>query len=134
MMWLLFFVRRYCAKLLYELEFHSADDISGMPSRYVELLGAGTKIEPSPANYLADMDSGFYVSSYLRSWALESQLRDSLREQFGNDWFAKRDAGSMLQELWSLGQKPTADELLKEVSGAKLEMSAVHDRIRENLR
>jgi hypothetical protein len=40
----------------------------------------------------------------------------------------------MLQELWSLGQKPTADELLKEVSGAKLEMSAVHDRIRENLR
>jgi hypothetical protein len=134
MMWLLFFVRRYCAKLLYELEFHSADDISGMPSRYVELLGAGTKIEPSPADYLADMDSGFYVSSYLRSWALESQLRDSLREQFGNDWFAKRDAGSMLQELWSLGQKPTADELLKEVSGAKLEMSAVHDRIRENLR
>jgi hypothetical protein len=80
------------------------------------------------------MDSGFYVSAYLRSWALESQLRDSLREQFGNDWFAKRDAGSMLQELWSLGQKPTADELLKEVSGAKLEMSAVHDRIRENLR
>ena len=29
--------------------------------RYVELLGDALKIEPSPANYLADIDSGFYV-------------------------------------------------------------------------
>jgi hypothetical protein len=133
MMWLLFFVRRYCAKLLYELEFHSSDDLSGMPKRYVELLGNGTKIEPSPYNYLADMDSGFYVSSYLRSWAFESQLRDHLRERFGNEWFTQREAGSLLRELWAEGQKPTAEELLKDVTGAELEMSAVHDRIRENL-
>ena len=36
---LLFFVRRYCAKLLYELEFHAADDPTTMQDRYVELLG-----------------------------------------------------------------------------------------------
>jgi hypothetical protein len=132
-MWLLFFVRRYCAKLLYELEFHTADDLSGMPKRYVELLGDAVKFEPSPYNYLADMDAGFYVSSYLRSWAFESQLRDNLRERFGNDWFAKREAGSLLRELWAEGQKPTADELLKDVTGAEIQMSAVHDRIRENL-
>jgi hypothetical protein len=134
MMWLLFFVRRYSAKLLYELEFHTSDDISGMPKRYVELLGNATKIEPSPANYLADMDSGFYVSSYLRSWALETQLRDNLRERFGSEWFTSREAGSLLRELWAEGQKPTADELLKEVSGAQLELASVHDRIREALR
>jgi len=134
MMWLLFFVRRYCAKLIYELEFHTSDDISGMPKRYVELLGDAVKLEPSPSNYLADMDSGFYVSSYLRSWALESQLRDSLRERFGNEWFAQREAGSLLRELWAEGQKPTADELLKDVAGSELEMSSVHDRVREVLR
>jgi hypothetical protein len=134
MMWLLFFVRRYCAKLVYELEFHTSDDISGMPKRYVELLGDALKLEPSPSNYLADMDAGFYVSSYLRSWALESQLRESLRERFGNEWFARREAGSLLRELWAEGQKPTADELLKEIAGAELEMSAVHDRVREALR
>jgi hypothetical protein len=134
MMWLLFFVRRYSAKLLYELEFFGSDDISGMPKRYVELLGNATKIEPSPANYLADIDSGFYVYSYLRSWALETQLRDNFRERFGTEWFASREAGSLLRELWAEGQKPTADELLKEVSGAQLEMAAVDDRIRETLR
>jgi len=128
---LLFFVRRYCAKLLYELEFHAADDPTTMRSRYVELLGDALKVEPSPTDYLGDIDSSFYVSSYLRSWAFESQLRDFLREEFGSDWFAQREAGSLLRELWELGQRPTAEELLKDVTGQTLEMAAVGSRIRE---
>jgi hypothetical protein len=133
MMWLLFFVRRYCAKLLYELEFHGNGDVAAMPRRYVEVLGDALKIEPSPANYLADIDAGFYVYSYLRSWAFEAQLRDRLRERFGNEWFATREAGSLLQELWAEGQRPTADELLSEVSAGELEMEAVGERVRETL-
>ena len=70
---------------------------------------------------------------YLRSWAFEAQLREFLRGEFGNEWFARRDAGDLLRELWSLGQGPTADELLKDVTGAKLEMAAVADRVREGL-
>src|SRR5438034_7474810 len=66
---LLYFVRRYAAKLLYELEFHATDDVTTMRDRYVELLYDALKIGVTPANYLADIDSGFYVSSYLRSWA-----------------------------------------------------------------
>ena len=133
-MWLLFFVRRYSAKLLYELEFHGNGALEGMSKRYLELLGDALKIEPSPANYLADIDEGFYVYSYLRSWAFEAQLRDHLRTRFGTDWFASREAGSLLQELWAEGQRPTADELLEQVTGAKLEMEAVADRVRESLR
>jgi hypothetical protein len=131
---LLFFVRRYCAKLLYELEFHVADDPTTMRSRYVELLGDALKIEPSPADYLDDIDDGFYVSAYLRSWAFEAQLRDFLREEFGHTWFARREAGSLLRELWSLGQQPTAEELLEDVTGATLELDAVAERVRETLR
>ena len=82
----------------------------------------------------AGIDEGFYVYSYLRSWAFEAQLRDHLRSRFGTDWFASREAGSLLQELWAEGQRPTADELLHEVTGAKLEMAAVADRVRESLR
>ena len=130
---LLFFVRRYAAKLLYELEFHATDDVESMRPRYVELLGDALKIEPSGSNYLLDIDPGFYVTSYLRSWAFEAQLRDFLRQEFGTTWFARREAGSLLRELWSLGQKPTADELLLDVTGAELHMSAVGDRIREFL-
>jgi hypothetical protein len=132
MMWLLFFVRRYAAKLLYELEFFTGDP-AAMPQRYVELLGDATKFEPSPANYVADIDAGFYVYAYLRSWAFEAQLRDHLRERFGTDWFTSREAGSLLRDLWAQGQRPTADELLREVSGSEIEMEAVAERVRESL-
>ena len=47
---------------------------------------------------------------------------------------ASREAGSLLRELWAEGQRPTADELLEDVTGAKLEMEAVADRVREHLR
>jgi hypothetical protein len=131
---LLLYVRRYCAKLLYELELHAGGDLAPMPARYVELLGDALKIEPSPTDYLADVDPGFYASSYLRAWAFEAQLREYLRSEFGNAWFSRREAGSLLRELWSEGQRSTAEELLREVSGAELELAAVVERIREALR
>ena len=130
---LLYFVRRYAAKILYELEFHAAEDVTTMRNRYVELLSDALKIEVTPANYLADIDSGFYVSSYLRSWAFEAQLRAYLKEKFGSKWFATRDAGSLLQELWGEGQRMRAEEMLKEVTGSTLEMEAVAERVREVL-
>ena len=128
---LLYFVRRYAAKLLYEIEFFQADDVDADAARYAEILGDALKLPVNPESYLDDIDGSFYVTGYLRSWAFEAQLRDFLRSEFGNDWFAKRDAGDLLRELWSLGQGPTADELLKDVTGAKLEMASVAERIRE---
>jgi hypothetical protein len=130
---LLWVVRRYCAKLLYELEFHAAEDLTALRPRYVELLADATKVEPASADYLNDIDDAFYASEYLRAWALESQLRAYLRERFGNAWFSRREAGSLLRELWAEGQRPTADELLHEVTGETLELAAVGDRIREAL-
>jgi hypothetical protein len=130
---LLYFVRRYSAKLLYEIEFFQADEVTPMRSRYEEILGDALKLPVNPESYLDDIDGSFYVIGYLRSWAFEAQLRDFLRSELGTDWFAKRDAGDLLRELWSLGQGPTADELLQDVTGAKLEMASVAERIREHL-
>jgi hypothetical protein len=130
---LLWVVRRYCAKLLYELEFHTAEDLTALRTRYVEILWDATKVQPAAADYLGDIDDAFYASQYLRAWAFEAQLRAYLRERFGNAWFARREAGSLLRELWAEGQKPTADELLREVTGETLELAAVGDRIRESL-
>ncbi len=131
---LLLAVRRYSAKLLYELELFKAADPQQMKHRYVELLGDALKIEPSPTDWLRDVDAGFYVTRYLRAWAFEAQMSYHLRERFGSDWFATRDAGSLLRELWSLGQGPTADELLDDVTGAEIEMASVTERARERLR
>jgi hypothetical protein len=130
---LLYFVRRYAAKLLYEIEFFQTEDIPSMRNRYAEILGDSLKVPINPESYLDDIDGSFYVTGYLRSWAFEAQLREFLRSELGNDWFAKRDAGDLLRELWSLGQGPTADQLLKDVTGAKLEMASVAERIREGL-
>ena len=130
---LLYFVRRYAAKLLYEIEFFQAENIPSMRNRYAEILGDSLKLPVNPESYLDDIDGSFYVTGYLRSWAFEAQLREFLRGELGNDWFAKRDAGDLLRELWSLGQGPTADELLRDVTGAKLEMASVAERIREGL-
>ena len=130
---LLWLLRRYCAKLLYEIEFHAAADVGTMRPRYVELLGDALKVNPSDTDYLADIDDGFYASNYLRAWAFEAQLRAFLREKFGNAWFTRKDAGSLIRELWSEGQKPNADEILQEVTGATLTLEAAADRVREAL-
>jgi hypothetical protein len=131
---LLYMVRRYCAKLLYELEFHTADDVKTQSSRYVALLGDALKIEPAAVDYLGDIDASFYVTGYLRSWAFEAQLRTHLKERYGSDWFTDREAGSLLRELWSLGMSQKADAMLKDVTGAEIEMDAVGSLVGETLR
>ena len=45
-------------------------------------------------------------------------MREFLREELGNEWFSLRDEGDLLRELWSLGQEPTADELLRDAFSA----------------
>jgi hypothetical protein len=104
-----------------------------MRQRYVERMYDALKIEVSPVDYLADVDPGFYSSSYLRAWAFESALRGFLREEFGRAWFTRPEAGSLLRELWSEGQRPTADELIDDVAGGELELAAVAERIEESV-
>ena len=130
---LLYMVRRYSAKLLYELEFHQAEDPTKLSNRYVEILGDALKIEPSAADYLADIDSSFYVTGYLRSWAFEAQFRTHLRERYGSEWFTKREAGSLVRELWETGSSMTADEMLKDVTGQEIDMDACAQLTRATL-
>jgi hypothetical protein len=110
-----------------------AGDVTPLSSRYVELLGDALKIEPANQDYLADIDASFYVTGYLRSWAFEAQLRTHLRERYGSDWFTNREAGSLLRELWATGMSMQADEMLREVTGAEIEMDAVAQLTRETL-
>lgn len=129
----LFYLRRYCAKLLYELELHGGAEPESMRERYAELLYEATRIDYAEPDYLADVDPGFYCTSYLRAWALEARLATFLREAHGRAWFADRKAGSLLRELWSEGQGMDADTISAEVTGAPLDLSAAADEIAELL-
>ena len=54
-------------------------------------------------------------------------LRRQLRDRFGELWFEDRGAGELLRELWSAGQREPADELLRRLTGAELDFSALLD-------
>ena len=121
----LYFLRRYSAKLAYELELHGGASLDSLPARYAELLTSAVGVAYPASDYLEDVDGGFYCTCYLRAWAFEAQLRDHLRERFGRDWFRQRAAGSLVRELWSMGQSEPAEQLLAEVTGERLEFGVL---------
>jgi hypothetical protein len=120
-------LRRYAAKVAYELELHDSDpDLDAMPDRYARLLGDATRVAEWPAvSWLADVDPGFYVACYLRAWALETAWRRALRERFGQRWFESAEAGGWLRGLWRHGQRLRAEELLQEALGEQLGFEAL---------
>jgi hypothetical protein len=119
-------LRRYAAKIAYELELHDADPhLDAMPDRYAELLGADTGVPWPRASWLADVDPGFYAACYLRAWALETAWRRALRDRFGERWFEAEAAGGWLRELWSQGQRLDAAELLSETLGEELDLGVL---------
>lgn len=119
-------LRRYAAKIAYELELHDADpDLDAMPDRYAELLGADTRVPWPRASWLADVDPGFYAACYLRAWALETAWRRALRDRFGQRWFEAEAAGGWLRDLWSQGQRLDAAGLLSETLGEELDLGVL---------
>jgi len=129
----LVFLRRYAAKLAYEIELHRGAPLESLPERYAELLSAAVGLRYPESDYLEDVDGGFYCTCYLRAWAFEAQLSDWLRERYGAAWFANRQAGSLVRELWELGQSLGADALLAEVTGQRIDFSVLADRARAAL-
>jgi hypothetical protein len=123
----LIYLRRYAAKLCYELDVHRPDppDDDALRERYATLLGHAARVRWPRETYLADLDPGFYVAAYLRAWALETHLRAYLHERFGEQWFAQREAGDALRALWRDGQRLSAEELLGELTGAELDFGAL---------
>ncbi|MGA2925874.1 MAG: hypothetical protein ABSG43_07745 [Solirubrobacteraceae bacterium] len=126
----LIYLRRYAAKLAYELELHGDDDggdrgLDALSARYAQLLSSGLQVQWPREPFLADVDPGFYCSCYLRAWALETHLRAYLRERFGPAWFESAHAGAALRELWREGQRLTLDELLAKVSPERLEFGVM---------
>ena len=117
----LYFMRRYAAKLAYETTLHAqTGDLGEMAAEYSRRLSAATLVTAPPQNYLVDVDDGFYCASYARAWMLEGALRLMLQQTFGPRWFASRDAGAWLKELWSSGQELTAEKLLLRHGGGRL--------------
>jgi hypothetical protein len=121
----LVFLRRYCAKLHYELELQGDAPFDGLDEVYARRLSAAVGVDWPRATWLSDVDPFFYAASYLRAWALETHLRRELRGHFGELWFENPRAGELLRTLWSTGQREPAHELLRALTGAELDFGAL---------
>jgi hypothetical protein len=108
-------VRRYVAKLNYELHLHADEDLTGSAALYAELQIAATRFKAQPAEFLFDLDDFFYAASYLRAWAFEILLREELKTRFGRRWWSSSRAGDLLKQLWETGDSYTADEMAAQV-------------------
>jgi hypothetical protein len=107
----LWFLRRYAAKLDYELLLHA--DGPGPRSRdaYHQFLSEAILVDWPADLWLFDVDPFFYAARYLRAWIFEAQLRDLLRDRFDEEWFRNDRTGPFLIALWRQGQRLTLEEL-----------------------
>lgn len=118
-------LRRYAAKVNYEVALHSGSLKQEIADTYGGLLSEATKFQYDPVEYLYDVDDGFYSADYLRAWIFESRLRDHLKTHFGKDWFQSKKAGDFLKEIWETGEQYSADELASQIGLGKPDVSAL---------
>ncbi|MFQ5704094.1 MAG: hypothetical protein ACE5HT_08740 [Gemmatimonadales bacterium] len=124
----LYMVRRYAAKLIYELSLHRSD-FTGMGAEYAERLSDATRFRYSEDECLADVDPGFYAARYLRAWQLEAALAHLLTEEYDEDWFRNPKAGEFVHALMSRGQADLAHDLALEVTGKPLAFDTLVARL-----
>ena len=128
----LYFLRRYGAKLSYEIKLH-ANNLEGMDEVYKKALEKVLKFRHPKNHYLMDHDDAFYCSLYLRAWIFEAQLRALLKEKYGEQWFNNAEAGSFLRNLWSKGQKHDVIELAQMLGYSGLDMEPLITSLQKRL-
>jgi hypothetical protein len=127
-------VRRYVAKLMYELRLHVDEDLDGSSQLYAELQTRATNVKTGPGEFLFDLDDSFYSASYLRAWAFEVLLREFLKTRFGSRWWGSRRAGNFLKEIWETGDRYTADEMAVQIGIGPIRFDPLVDEFNAALR
>jgi hypothetical protein len=129
----LWFLRRYAAKLAYELILHERGPVPSCADIYRDLLAGATLVDWPHELYLADLDPFFYAARYLRAWIFEAQLRESLRERFDEEWYRNDRTGPFLMALWQQGQRRTLEDLAAELGLGPLSLEPLLAQITADL-
>jgi hypothetical protein len=113
------FLRRYCGKLIYEVELYGGRvSWDALPELYVQTLTSATTFRYDPADAFVDVDPRFYAARYLRAWQLQAVFRESLVERFNEDWWRNPRAGPwMVEQLFGEGQRELGHEIAARVGG-----------------
>ncbi|MFQ5895854.1 MAG: hypothetical protein ACE5JJ_08590 [Nitrospinota bacterium] len=127
-------LRRYAAKIDFELKLHTGPALEGKEELYARTLGAATLVEYPPVSFLDDVDSFFYCANYLRAWMFQAQLAAHLRKEFGEGWFADPRSGEVLKGLWALGQGEPLDALLQRLGLPGLSAEPLAEAVERGLK
>ncbi|MBP9095781.1 MAG: hypothetical protein KBG21_04175 [Ignavibacteria bacterium] len=125
----LMMLRRYAGKIDYEIKLAEAETIDGMDEVYAETLTKANKIQYSKETYLQDVDGYFYTARYIRAWMFQENLNEVLKNKFNEDWFLNPEAGKFLLDIYSYGQKYSADELMKMLGHENLSVEPLYKNI-----
>lgn len=129
----LFMLRRYIAKMKYELKLFADWDIESRADEYADTLTSELIIKHYPEAYLYDLDAGFYSADYLRAWFWEVQLRYYLKENFGPKWFQNPDCIPTLMELWGWGEQFSPEEMATRLGMDGLSIDPMIDELKKYL-
>lgn len=118
----LHFLRRYAAKLIYEVELYGGrTSWDSLPDLYVEGLTAATTFRYNRADAFVDVDPRYYAARYLRAWQLQALISETLVERYDVDWWRNPRAGPwIVSALFGEGQRELAHEQAERVSGKQL--------------
>src|SRR5262245_57004896 len=127
----LHYIRRYCAKLIYETQLYRGDlRWESLPDLYVDTLTTATNFQYSRSEAFVDVDPHFYSARYLRAWQLQALLSETLTQRFDEDWWRNPRAGPwIVQSLFSEGQRELAHEQAARVADRELSFGPLVRRI-----
>jgi hypothetical protein len=129
----LYFLRRYCSKLLYEIKLNSEGIERKSGYEYKKIMEANMITKHERASFLSDIDPGLYTAEYLEAWFFESQLRTHLIDKFGEEWFTSENALNYLKKIWSRGFEHIVEEIAKEIGFKGVDSVYVYEEIVKNL-
>jgi hypothetical protein len=116
----LFALRRDAALWLYEQELYAGKftglRADGAPRQFTTTLGEALCLRLDDAQHLRAVARPLRSADRLRARAFAAQFAEHCKMKFGSRWWASRQMGEMLVDLWNTGHRYTVEELAALIS------------------
>ena len=113
--------RRYAAKLMIEVENFQQGYLKRGEQYYADTMQQQTGFYYDPETYLFDLMPDFYSLDYFQAFLGSASMEKFLQNRYGESWYLKTEAGSMLQEWWGLGNSPDLADFIRDQTGHPLQ-------------
>lgn len=119
----IYFLRLLATQFRYELTLHGSESPEKMDVVFSDMIAEHCSVRFAPEAYLILTDFHFNSARYLRGLLLESVLRRRIAERFGREWFARRDVGGFLRDLWKGGGRLSYSDAMERLGGREMDFT-----------